>query len=344
VTEPGASWSLEGRLKLLFTRAENAYVLEPPFPRNLMIDLTNACNHACIFCANPKMTRKISQMSPELLRSILEQAYALGGREVGFYTNGDSFMHPRLAEFVRLAKDLGHEYVYLSTNGALATPERSKAVVDAGVDSIKFSINAASRETYKVIHGKDELDKVVRHLKFISEYRASLKRPLRLSVTFVVIALNRHEQERLRAELGAFVDDIYFSMGDCQQGNMPEIADLLAPEATAAPDKAPCYMVFSRVHVSSEGYLKLCCVDYENYLVVADLNRTPLKEAWTSPLFTRMRERHLANELEGTLCFNCIHGKQTPVEPLLPELATRVDYGSVAEANRKDVDRRIRQS
>mgnify|MGYP005838086685 CR=1 FL=1 len=31
----------------------------PPFPKNMLAELTNTCNHRCIFCANRKMTRLI---------------------------------------------------------------------------------------------------------------------------------------------------------------------------------------------------------------------------------------------------------------------------------------------
>ena len=46
----------------------------------------------------------------------------------------------------------------MTSNGALATPEKIRAVIDAGLDSIKFSINAPERKMYAFIHGKDDFD------------------------------------------------------------------------------------------------------------------------------------------------------------------------------------------
>src|SRR5262245_39894616 len=79
----------------------------PPFPKNMMVELSNACNHACIFCANPKMTRPIGRINPLLLERLLAEAHALGVSEVGFYTTGDPFVHKDLAKFVGIAKSLG---------------------------------------------------------------------------------------------------------------------------------------------------------------------------------------------------------------------------------------------
>ena len=36
---------------------------------------------------------------------------------------GEPFMDKRLAEFVKEGKRLGYEYVYINSNGALATPK-----------------------------------------------------------------------------------------------------------------------------------------------------------------------------------------------------------------------------
>ena len=41
------------------------------------------------------------------------------------------------------------KYTFLTTNGSLARPEIMKKVIDAGLDSIRFSVNAADREMYK---------------------------------------------------------------------------------------------------------------------------------------------------------------------------------------------------
>lgn len=333
---PQSAWSLDGRLQLLkdhARQAQSAHGARPPFPRNIMIELSNACNHACVFCANPKMTRPRQTIDEELVRSLLEQARTLGAREVGFYTTGDPFVHKNLAAFVGEAKRLGYTYTYLSTNGALATPERSARVLAAGLDSLKFSINAGTRESYRAIHGRDDWEAVVGNLRFVADYRKQLGRAFKLAITYVVIDQNRHECDGFSRVFAPLVDDIHFLECDLQQGNMPENSEFLARESTATPMTAPCFMPFSRAHITCEGYLTLCCVDYQNYLAVADLKTTTLIDAWYAPPFVAMRERHLRDELAGTLCWNCIHQQTRPITPLRPELATPVDFSASARIN-----------
>jgi molybdenum cofactor biosynthesis enzyme MoaA len=91
------------------------------------------------------MKRKIGKIEPEFVKNILRQAYELRTREVGFYATGEPFLVKELPEFIALAKSTGYGYVYLTPNGAVATPERIRAVIDAGLDSIKFSIKNPRR-------------------------------------------------------------------------------------------------------------------------------------------------------------------------------------------------------
>lgn len=88
------------------------------------------------------------------------------------------------------------------------------------------------------------------------------------------------------------------------------------------PVKASCSMVFNRFHITYEGYLNICCVDFQNYLAVVDLNKVSLKEAWNCDRMKEIRQKHLENNLQGTACYNCINNTQTDIKPLVEEYAT----------------------
>lgn len=305
------------------------FELLPPIPVNMLVELSNACNHACIFCTNPHMQRKIGRIENGLMEGILASGYDAGVREIGFYTTGDPLVHKELERFTREAKRLGYRYAYISTNGAAGGVERFRSVIDAGMDSIKFSINAGTRESYKLIHGRDHFDRVIDNLRFVSEYRRTLSRPLRLFVTCVVTKQIEHEKDALRELVTPFVDELVFSPCDSQQGQMLGAGPLLGFQgqpAVKGSATAVCPLPFNRLHVTYEGYLTLCCVDYQNYLAVADLKSMSLTAAWRSAEFVAARRRHLEQKLAGTLCGNCWHGAMEKVAPLVPELASPIDF------------------
>lgn len=318
----------------------------PPMPKNMMVELSNACNHACLFCTSPNMTRKIARIDKGLLSRIMREAREGGVEEIGFYTTGEPFVHKDLEAFVREASRLDYRYIYISTNGAMATPERAAKVIDAGLNSIKFSINAGSRETYKLVHGYDDWDKVMHNLAFISQYRRSLGRPLKLFISFIITRHTAHEVEQFRAKVGHLVDDILFVPVHNQSGQMNEVqADLTTTETPAIhKGERVCPMPFNRLHVTCEGLLTICCVDYQNYLAVADLRKTSLAEAWGNTIFRDIRRRHLDGCIEGTLCGNCWKNRQDPVTPLVPEFATKVDFPEFYRQSKQAVDKRLNEA
>jgi len=288
---------------------------EPPFPRLMNVELSNVCNHSCTFCAYSVMERTKGNIDVENLERWLAEAYELGVREVGLHSGAEPFASPHLEHFTAYCKQLGFEYVYISTNASLATPERMKKVIDAGMDSIKFSINAGDRETYRQIHGQDHFDRVIAHLKFASEYRGERKKPY-MAISFVETTENIRTLERLKELTAGFVDEYLSFKPTNQNGQMSGVGD--GPPKQARLDV--CTVPFNKIHISMEGFLRLCCNDYENLLALEDLNKVSLKEAVYSERFKQARRRHLDDDLEGMLCHNCKHNCQDPVQPLNPEL------------------------
>ena len=296
----------------------------PPMPKSMLVELTNGCNHACLFCANPHMQRQVGRIDSDLLFRVMAEARAAGVEEIGLYTTGEPFVHKDLAGFTAKAHDLGFGYIFVTTNGALATPDRSKAVIDAGLNSIKFSINAGSRETYLTIHGRDDWDQVMANLRFIAEYRRTLDRPLALAVSFIVTDVTKAETEAFKAMVEPLVDDVIFLDCVTQMGQSELAQSMLSPTPQTAATGI-CHLPFNRLHVTCEGYLTLCCTDYHNYLVVADLKAMSLAEAWHCDAFVKARRMHIEQRLDGTMCGRCWTGDKSEMKPLLPEFATKLD-------------------
>ena len=313
---------LQERVALKKADRNELCTLEPPFPTtNFLLELSNACNHKCLFCAHQKMRRKVGKMAPEMVESVLRQAYELGSREVGMYATGEPFIVPELADYIKLAKDIGYTYVYLTSNGALATPERIRAVVDAGVDSVKFSINAPERGLYEFIHGKDDFDKVFEHLKYLNQYRRESGRSFKIYITGILTRYTEHTREDYFRVFDGLADQIVFKEVYNQGGYMPEI-DWQLKCSYDSEHTRRCNLPFDALCVTCEGYLSVENADFENMLIVADLNKVSLREGWYGEKMKQIRRMFMDDCLEGTLCHGCVHHCQSPAEPLMPEYAT----------------------
>ena len=299
----------------------------PPFPREVFFDITNACIHSCFFCSNPR-TKKNFYLKKELVFRLMREAYENGTTDIALYATGEPFMHKDLAEMVREAKRIGIKYVFITTNGSMADQERAKPVLDAGLDSVKFSINAGTRESYKEVHGKDHFERVLSNVQWFYEYRKQVGLKYGLYASMVPSHKTKDESQILKEKIMPYVDE--FDLRGCsnQGGNMYDNneteyieKDNLLGSLGSHQFCGRCPDVFHRITVTPEGYASACVVDYMNYLVVADLNNTTIKDAWSNELFVGLRKKHISGDLVGTICFNCLNNVNKLKVPLTPEFA-----------------------
>lgn len=313
-------WDGGGKSKTLYPDLDDSV--------ELRIELSNICNHACIFCAHRQMQRKQREMDEALVVRLLNEGKGLGIKKLGLFINGEPFVTQKLPEYIAQAKTYGYEYVYITTNGALATEEKMKACIKAGVDSIKFSINAGSRENYKIVHQRDDYDKVIQNLKFTYKYRQEHGCKFKILSSFVVTKYTIGEIEEYYEFIKPYVDKMYFFDAECRAGQMGEEISSIKAEVKNSKLpwhklnlQVPCKALWNSINVTCEGYLALCGSEVFNYLVVEDLNTMSLKEAWYSERMIEMRKRHLENRLEGTQCAQCLGSSlNVRVQPLNQEL------------------------
>jgi radical SAM protein with 4Fe4S-binding SPASM domain len=308
--------------------------LAPPLPKKISIEINNSCNHKCFFCPNPTMERSRQVMDTELLDRILRDARRSGIEQVSFYSTGEPFLHRNLANYVRRAKDLGFTYVYLSTNGGRVVSAKIRPALEAGLDSLKFSINAGDRASYALVHGLDEFDDVVANVEAVDAWRRANNPKLRLFVSSVETEISKLTMPALRARLQDIVDEIVsypFIVIGTPLKRRVEADGTERPyvdyehvdrsiQLNADRLTLPCFQLWSYLNVTVEGYLSACCSDFNNDLIVGNLRERSLIDAWHSPEFRELRQQHIERRVKNTLCQSCIAQRNLPYAALNPHL------------------------
>lgn len=299
--------------------SEELFSLIPPLPEKLSLELNNTCNLNCVFCPfhSPYLSKEdqmtLSHMDPAFAKELLKQAAALGiGRkELGLFATGEIFLYQGFDEILRYARGLNaFSYIYLTTNGILATPENIRLAVEAGVDSIRFSINAGNRSDYELLHGKDCFETVLENLKEASAYIKGLDRELNLSVSCVLTKKTLSEEGRIRALYSQYVDDIIFIHAGYLDGIDPLLEEEYAvygEEEQSFENDNICGYVFNSLFIDSNGIVRLCCSSQKALIPIVDLKKEPdLKKAWEHETLISFRKRLLAGETKGTVCEKCL--------------------------------------
>ena len=320
----------------------NYFSIKPPIPvRNFLVEISNSCNNKCIFCANRKMTRQRGYIKPDLLKKILNDAYNEGVREVGFYTTGEPLLNDSLYDYIRIAKSIGYTYIYITTNGILANLSRMKLLINAGLNSIKFSINACSSSEYKFINGSDNFNIVIRNLKEVYNYKKSSGSLIRIFVSYIATKYTYKTEKEIKTFFKHLCDDVLIVNVRNQSGLVPEIEHLYINDKhfVRGQRQLPCFYPFFSINVSYEGYLSACCSDFQNFLSYADLNKINIREGWNNSIIRSLRQKNIEKNVEGTLCYNCIYNVLEKPKPLNSKLST--DFNEKEMFNSKLIEQRI---
>jgi MoaA/NifB/PqqE/SkfB family radical SAM enzyme len=101
-------------------------------------------------------------MSWELFTKIVDQVPNI--QRVVLHGVGEPMMVAELPAMVRYLKARG-TYVLFNTNGTLMREKKSRELIEAGLDEMRISLDAAEPKAFELVRGRDLFDKIVRNVK-----------------------------------------------------------------------------------------------------------------------------------------------------------------------------------
>lgn len=292
-----------------------------PAPKSVKIELTGRCNYLCGFCAlRTRESQPRTDMDFEFFKRITTEMREAGVEEIGVFYLGESFMNPDLLiKAVKWCKQgLEFPYVFLTSNASLATPEIVGRLMVVGLDSLKWSVNAADDEQFEAVMGvKRKLHR--RALKNIAAAKQVRDEGgYKCGLYSSSIKYDGEQQAKMEAvvmeSVAPYVDEHYwlplYSMGsvaaqrEAELGYKPTAGNQGRLEALREP--LPCWSAFTEGHVTASGGLSACCFDADSRWKMGDLYEQSFMEAWNSEVFVKLREAHLRKDVTGTVCEKCV--------------------------------------
>ena len=136
-------------------------------PRSIYIEPTSRCNELCQQCPRTLLSREDDRdLSFEDFRYIVDQFPALD--RVVLHGLGEPLLNKDLPRMINYLKARG-TYVLFNSNGVLLNARRGQALIDAGLDEYRLSMDGATREMYAHVRGVDAFDKIWRNMRaFVS--------------------------------------------------------------------------------------------------------------------------------------------------------------------------------
>jgi MoaA/NifB/PqqE/SkfB family radical SAM enzyme len=150
-----------------FEKVERKRAQEQKLPVCLYLETTNRCNLLCTTC--PRTYAELeppADMSWGLFTSIIDQVPNL--QRAVLHGVGEPMLVKNLAKMVRYLKDRG-TYVLFNTNGTVLNDKNGRAMIDAGLDEMRVSLDAANAKSYLAIRGKNYFNRILKNVRMFRE-------------------------------------------------------------------------------------------------------------------------------------------------------------------------------
>lgn len=140
-------------------------------PVCLYLEVTNRCNLLCTTCP-----RTYEQLEPEadlswdLFVRIVDQVQNV--KRVVLHGVGEPMLVKHLPQMVDYLRRRGI-YVLFNTNGTLLNERNGRALIDAGLNELRVSLDAADASVFQQVRGKDMFDRIVTNVRRFREMQIS---------------------------------------------------------------------------------------------------------------------------------------------------------------------------
>lgn len=272
------------------------------FPPYLQIEPSSICNYRCVFCfeTDKAFTRRsnghMGYMKLDTFRRVVDQAE---GRVefLSIASRGEPLLcrdiEPMLAstrgKFLNLK---------INTNASLLDEAKCHAILQSGVKTLVFSVDAAAEPLYSQLRVGGKLKTVLENVERFQRIRSTQYPGSKIITRVSGVKFNEKQDLNSMQELwGELVDQVAFVSYNPWENTY---------DRGLSGVVLPCSDLWRRMFVWWDGKVNPCDVDYRSTLSVGTLADASLSDLWRSPAYTTLREAHLQSKRTGVSpCNRC---------------------------------------
>ncbi len=270
----------------------------PEFPRLIDIEVTNVCNFRCLMCptGNRMMSRKSGYMEKATFYKIVDQ---IKGKNVGlrFIGWGEPLGHPEYLEFITYAKKQGI-LCHMNTNGSKLTREIMELLCDLEFESIKFSFQGVDQKSYREMRNTDYFNELLEVIRTMYEIRGERPVPF-MQVSSTITYESPEMVEDFKEHVQKFTDFVNVGYTNLEHIDVTKVKLKKEEKVTLVSLKShqikfgehpECPEVFDKLTINFDGTITACAGDFNNLMLLGDLNKSTIDEIWMSSTLFNYRE------------------------------------------------------
>ena len=290
----------------------------PPF---ISIEPTNVCNLNCLQCPSGKgnLKREKGEMKFSLFQEIIDSVkdhliYLL------LYFQGESFLNENIFRMIKYARE-NSVYVIINTNGHYIKTERdAENIIESGLNSITFSVDGATEETYKIYRSGGDFNAVINGIKRLTTAKRKLKsKTPGVNLQFIVMKHNQNEISQIKKLAESLkIDRLFLKSAQIYDEN--DFDDLLPSSnkyrrydklngklILKKKMKNRCKRLLLTSVITWDGKVLPCCFDKDaDFSFGKIVGENCFKNIWLSEKAAEFRKKVFTKRKSISICRNCI--------------------------------------
>jgi MoaA/NifB/PqqE/SkfB family radical SAM enzyme len=252
-------------------------------PYTVQCEISQLCNLKCNYCIQSFVAKKDKAiMEFKLFQKLCNQIKEFGEplKQFNFAGWGEPLVNPRLPRMIKLVKDMKiANNVAVITNGLLLNPKWTEALVSAGLDHLRISLQGmTSRRYFDVARKNMVFEYLVEKIKYFYEHKGQCE----VSVKLADKELSPSEEALFYKTFEPISDRSYVEY------IQPIFADKeekhVSKFGTVHPPVLICPQPFYMLAISATGEIIPCCSYYNPQMTIGNNNvmTNTLKNYWQS--------------------------------------------------------------
>ncbi len=287
-------------------------ILPLKMPLGITMHITNLCNFRCFYCSASQSADKrkkdgvlLQHMLYDDFKECIDSIARSGHVKVlNLCGWGEPLLHPDIANMVKYAKKSNvADCVNIISNGSLLTKEISNALIDAGVNNIRISLQGLDSKAYWETSGvKIDFNQIVENIKYFYAHRKNSTISVRIMDHMITKRENEFEQlfsaicnEYTIGSLIEILDDVDVTNKGADLDKTFSGGPLLKTDL--------CAMPFFRGYVDVDCRLMSCCM-LPQPCKFGDIRKS-FFDVWNGREHISFCLKMLVNRKEYAVCASC---------------------------------------
>ena len=318
-------------------RKKLAEVIPLAAPFTVYIEQTKYCNFKCFYCIHSTrdeadgefraLGHRMQHMDEVFFEKIIRELKEFpqdGIKRIVFSGLGEPLMNPRLPDYVRMVVEAGIAgRVEIITNGLLLTPEKSRALVAAGITNINISVQGLDAAGYEETCGiRIDFEHYLENLKYLYEHKGNVQ----IYIKAIDATLGTKENEEKFFEIfSPFADRIYIEHLVVMQQQMDGLREIVDGTKNFYGEELDvsrkvCAQSFYFMQIGCEGDIFPCPVPgLGKNLSMGNAKEHTLTEIWNGSRrrgFLRKMLKKEKDQIPDCATCTCFNAINNPMEQL----------------------------